>query len=401
MYLESDVPLLKQFSPSQKKPGNKFFATVILIGVAVLAWLWLKETPSHPESKTKTKSESAVSPMLKTNSSAPLSVLVMHKSNSPANANNAPLSQTKSSTTPPQILTQTNGGTTEVFAARPVKNVLEAQIALARRGISAGSIDGVIGSQTRAALRAFQQSENLPVTGELDALTKANLVLVAPPYTELIVTTNDLARLQPLGTNWWSKAQQARLDYETVLELVSEKVCCHPNFLKQLNPSINWTNGSALTTLRVPNIEKLKPRTSAAFIRIRLAEKFLEAFDESTNLLAHFPCSIAQRVEKRPVGELRVDTIAENPDYTFNPENFPESAEARQLKTKLILSPGPNNPVGTVWIGLDKPGYGIHGTPKPEEVGRTESHGCFRLANWNAEYLVQLVSVGTKVVIQP
>ncbi len=101
------------------------------------------------------------------------------------------------------------------------------------------------------------------------------------------------------------------------------------------------------------------------------------------------------------MGELHVATVALNPNYTFDPENFPESTEARQLNRKLILPPGPNNPVGTVWIGLDKPGYGIHGTPRPEQVGRAESHGCFRLANWNAEYFSQLVWVGMPVFVEP
>src|SRR5438094_10150677 len=91
----------------------------------------------------------------------------------------------------------------------------------------------------------------------------------------------------------------------------------------------------------------------------------LEEFDEQDHLLGRFPCSIAQRVEKRPVGELHVEVIAPNPNYTFDPDVFPESAEARELDRKLILQPGPNNPVGVVWIGLDKPGYGIHGTPRP------------------------------------
>ena len=139
----------------------------------------------------------------------------------------------------------------------------------------------------------------------------------------------------------------------------------------------------------------------AAFILISLAQRHLEAFDANTNLLAHFPCSIAAKFEKRPVGELHVTAIAPNPDYTFNPEVFPESEEARQLKTKLIIPPGPNNPVGTAWISLDRPGYGMHGTPNPEQVGRTESHGCFRLANWNAEYLIKLVWVGMPVTVAP
>jgi lipoprotein-anchoring transpeptidase ErfK/SrfK len=116
-------------------------------------------------------------------------------------------------------------------------------------------------------------------------------------------------------------------------------------------------------------------------------------------LLIHFPCSIARHVEKRPVGVLHVVVVAPNPNYTFDPDVFPESAEAKQLKRKLVLPPGPNNPVGVAWIGLDRPGYGMHGTPRPEEVGRTESHGCFRLANWNAAYLVRIVRVGTPVYV--
>jgi lipoprotein-anchoring transpeptidase ErfK/SrfK len=101
------------------------------------------------------------------------------------------------------------------------------------------------------------------------------------------------------------------------------------------------------------------------------------------------------------VGTLRVVVIIRDPSYTFNPEVFPESSEGRRLRRKLLVPPGPNNPVGTAWIGLSRPGYGIHGTPRPEEVGRTESHGCFRLANWNAEHLTRLVSVGTPVVVEP
>jgi lipoprotein-anchoring transpeptidase ErfK/SrfK len=98
---------------------------------------------------------------------------------------------------------------------------------------------------------------------------------------------------------------------------------------------------------------------------------------------------------------LHIAAIAPNPNYTFDPALFPESPEAKELKTKLVLPSGPNNPVGLAWIGLDKPGYGIHGTPNPEQVGRTESHGCFRLANWNAEYLLRLVEIGVPVRVQP
>jgi lipoprotein-anchoring transpeptidase ErfK/SrfK len=296
------------------------------------------------------------------------------------------------------------GQSTNALASSPLTKsaaVLDAQVALDRLGISPGSIDGVFGSQSRAALRAFQLRENIPQTGELDAETRARLFLNSPVLTRWLVSEEDLARLLPISSTWLGKSEQARLDYETILELVAEKTHAHPNLLKRLNPGIVWENVTPGTELIVISTERERPSARAAFLRISLSEKTLKAFDTAGQLIAHFPCSIASRVEKRPVGELYVEVTAPNPNYTFNPEVFPESAEARELGRKLILPPGPNNPVGVAWIGLDKPGYGIHGTPRPEDVGRTESHGCFRLANWNAEYLLQLVTVGTPVRVEP
>jgi lipoprotein-anchoring transpeptidase ErfK/SrfK len=282
---------------------------------------------------------------------------------------------------------------------RPPRDTLEMQVALTRHAISSGSIDGVNGSQTRAALAAFQRRCGLPPSGELDAPTRLTLTLDSAPLTNYTVTSNDLARLQPLSKTWLGKSQQTALDYESILELVAEKGHASPNLTRRLNPSVNWTNIVAGTEVQIPAVE-YPPRAKATFATISLAGKRLQIFDASTNLLAHFPCSIAARVEKRPAGELHVTAIAPNPNYTFDPEVFPESEEARQIKTKLILPPGPNNPVGTAWISLDKAGYGMHGTPSPEQVGRTESHGCFRLANWNAEYLVKLVWVGMPVYVE-
>ena len=284
---------------------------------------------------------------------------------------------------------------------RPVHDVLEAQIALARRAISPGSLDAALGSQTRKAIAVFQELQSLPQTGLLDTNTRARLTLAAPLLTTYPVTTNDLARLQPLGKTWLAKSQQSALDYETELELVAEKSHSHPELIRRLNPGLGWTNLAPGTVLRIPEVTYPDPPDQAAFVVIHLAEKFLEAFDVQTNLLAHFPCSIAARFDKRPVGELRVIVIALDPNYTLDPELFPESPEAKTLDHKLILPPGPNNPVGVAWVGLDRTGYGIHGTPNPEQVGRTESHGCFRLANWDAEYLSRLAWVGMPVRVEP
>ncbi len=279
--------------------------------------------------------------------------------------------------------------------------VFDAQVALDRLGISAGSIDGVLGAQTRSALRAFQLREGLSRTGDLDADTRARLMATESPLTTYTIAGSEAARLIPVSSTWLGKSEQPRLDYETLMEMIAERSHAHPNLIRRLNPSVNWDLLSAGTEVTVPATERQPPGAKAAFVQIRLAERTLEAFDANNRLLAHFPCSIAARVDKRPVGELRVEVIAPNPNYTFNPDVFPESAEARELGRKLVIPPGPNNPVGTVWIGLDKPGYGIHGTPKPEDVGRTESHGCFRLANWNAEFLLQMVTVGTPVRVEP
>ena len=289
----------------------------------------------------------------------------------------------------------------EVFKPRPPRTIFEVQLALARRAISPGSLDGVMGPQTRAAIRTLQLVERLEPTGIADAATKARLVLTAAPLTTYQITSNDLARLTPIGATWLAKSQQTKLDYSTILELVAERGWAHPSFIRNLNPKIDWSQVAAGTIVTLPNVQFPTPTAFAVSVRIGLADRMLDAFDANTNLLAHFPCSIARLVEKRPVGQLTVDVIATDPSYRFDPDIFPDSAEGRELGRPLIIPPGPNNPVGNAWIGLDKPGYGIHGTPEPENIGRTESRGCFRLANWNALYLARLVQNRTTVIVEP
>jgi lipoprotein-anchoring transpeptidase ErfK/SrfK len=350
--------------------GNSFLWLLVVLAAAGLAWLWWAAGKKKPG---------------KIPAPPPAPTRVINFSNAP-------------------VRVKTNSPLLSAAAGfpRPVQTILEAQLALDRQGISSGSLDGKIGSQTRAAIRAFQHQSDLPETGELDDATKTNLSLNTPPLTTYTVASNDLARLQPVSKTWLGKSQQTALEYETLLELVAEKSHSHPDLIRRLNPGINWADVRAGTPLQAPDVTRDDPPAKAAFARISLSEKILEAFDSDSNLLVHFPCSIARRVEKRPVGELHVAVMAPNPNYTFDPELFPESPEAQTQPTvKLIIPPGPNNPVGTVWIGLDKSGYGIHGTPRPEEVGRTESHGCFRLANWNAELLLKIAWVGMPVYVEP
>lgn len=287
------------------------------------------------------------------------------------------------------------------FEPRPVQDLLEAQIALSRMNLSCGSIDGVYGQQTQAALRAFQQQQSLRVHGDFDSATADALILDRPPMITVTVSDQDLAALQPVPETWVGKSEVERLGYATILEQYSERGHAHPNLLRKLNPEVDWDLIEAGTRITIPDTERAVVTERAAMVLIHLAGKILQAYDANGRLIMHFPCSIAARVEKRPVGQIAVAVLVTDPNYTFDPAVFPESAEARSLDQKLVIPPGPNNPVGAAWIGLDLPGYGIHGTPKPEWVGRTESHGCFRLANWNATTLSQACWIDMPVHVEP
>ncbi len=285
--------------------------------------------------------------------------------------------------------------------SRPTSSPLEAQVELHRRGFSCGSIDGVLGPQTTIALRAFQRRTGLPETGALDVETSAQLQLTAPALTTHTISEEELAALAPAPVTWLEKSQRTGLMYSSALESVAERYRASPRLVQRLNPSIRWEAIAPGTALTVPAANRVTFDANATQVVIRLQARTLEALDQAGLVVAQFPVSIARKVEKRPSGELRTTVVILDPNYTFDPELYPESAEGKQLGRKLVVPPGPNNPVGRAWIGLNLPGYGIHGTPDPEKVGRTESHGCFRLANWDAVALVSLVSVGIPVRVEP
>jgi lipoprotein-anchoring transpeptidase ErfK/SrfK/LysM repeat protein len=272
--------------------------------------------------------------------------------------------------------------------------IMKLQILLDRARISPGVIDGYDGENVRKAVRLFQAKHGLGAAGGLDRPTWQALggeasdpVIV--PYT---ITPEDVAG--PFATaipqDFGLMAQMERLAYTSAREKLAERFHLDEKALSALNPGVELTAG---TQIMVPALGK---RASAKVARI-VADKGLgqlRAYDAQDNLVAAYPATIGSASTPSPSGTHTVAAIATDPVYYYDPQrNFQQGENTR----KLELPPGPNNPVGNVWIGLSKPSYGIHGTPEPSKIGKTASRGCVRLTNWDAQELARLVSKGTTV----
>ena len=269
------------------------------------------------------------------------------------------------------------------------------QVALERVRFSPGIIDGSIGKKTETATREFQRVRGLPTTGKLDAATRGALgVDVESAVTDYTVTPADLAQVGPVPTDWLEKSKLAKLKYESLDAALAEKFHCSRGLLARLNPTRNIAQLRTGDTIQVPNIGASGASTPGEQVEINLPEKIVRVLDREKRLVALFHCSIAKDKENLPSGQSKVVVVSKNPDYTFDPRMWPE---VKNVDRKLTIPPGPRNPVGLCWIGLAVPGVGIHGSPAPEMIGKTGSHGCFRLTNWDALRLSGMVRIGTPV----
>lgn len=285
--------------------------------------------------------------------------------------------------------------------ARSINNTTELQIALAREGFSPGSIDGTNGSQTKRALLAYQTAHKLPLTGIFDVTTADDLKIQEPVFITRELTRADFSDVGNKPPNWQALGALDKLRFYSLREMIAEQSQSDPDLIDSLNPDTNWHDLSIGDTIFIPYVPPFRVNETAAYLQIKLSERALQAFSADHRLLFHCPVSIARRIEKRPSGELRVNVRVNEPNYTFNPAILTSTAAREGITQKFIIQPGPNNPVGTVWVGLNLPSYGIHGTPEPEKVGRTESSGCFRLANWNAQTVLHAVHVNMPVFVEP
>lgn len=191
-----------------------------------------------------------------------------------------------------------------------------------------------------------------------------------------------------------AKSKLDALGYESAEEALGEKFHATPQLLRELNP------GKALdkagTKLVVPNVNTGK-LPGAAKIVVDESDKILMLMDEDERVYAQFPTTTGSENDPLPIGDWKVNGVAADPVFHYNPDLFWDSDPSDE---KAKIPPGPNNPVGVVWIDLSKEHYGIHGTPEPSLIGKTASHGCIRLTNWSADLVAAAVSPGVPVILR-
>jgi hypothetical protein len=290
-------------------------------------------------------------------------------------------------------------------------------VLLGASGFSTGVIDGKGGMSFKAAVRGFQQSRGLPTTGKLDVATRRALLQQNRPSTINV----KLGRIDVGGNYVYpfpkKPEAQARLKwagYRNMLEEVAERYHTTPDTIVALNGPTALIGVDQ--TLRLPNVlpsstdyqgSPLKPEHRAWFVKLNVdanepqgdhividkSEGQLKVLDESDLLVAQFPVTTGSQHDPLPLGNWKVPTFAFLPPFHYQPDLFWDVDDSKDEK---MLPPGPNGLVGVAWLDLSKEHYGIHGTSEPQNIGRTESHGCIRMTNWDVLRLSRMLKPGFK-----
>lgn len=301
------------------------------------------------------------------------------------------------------------------------RDYLHVQVILDHLGFSPGLLDGKPGQSLTAALKGFQEAKGLPITGEPDQATLRALYPSRAwrPTRSIKLTPEMLAGPyfpnMPKGED--EKAKLPALGYQNPMEKLGEMFHTSPDTIRALNsPTTQLAPGTVVVfpnalpdsrnydkalkpewraTLNMLNVDANQPK--AAKIVVDKSDKVLRVLDAAGKLVAQFQVTTGSEHDPLPLGNWKITVVDTNPKFHYNPALF---WDAKSTDEKAMLPPGPNGPVGVVWLDLTKEHYGIHGTPEPQTIGHTESHGCVRLTNWNAARLAQMVKAGTPVVFQ-
>lgn len=278
-------------------------------------------------------------------------------------------------------------------------SVLRAQVRLDRAGFSPGAIDGRWGKNSQVAVYWFQRQNGLAPTGEVDEATYRALDGVAggPTLERYRVTEEDAkGPFTPIPKDVYEKAKLDCLCHEDVLEALAERFHTTRDFLKQVNPALS-TAPAAGQELFVPAVRRPTGEGAPRDVRrivVSVGGNYLHGLDDAGRILLHAPTTVGSQYDPSPDETLKVTNVAWNPDFRYQPKLFHEVPDT---DPEAHLKPGPNSPVGVVWMALSKPHFGIHGTEDPDSIGYASSHGCVRLANWDANDLGRRVEPGIAV----
>jgi lipoprotein-anchoring transpeptidase ErfK/SrfK len=277
---------------------------------------------------------------------------------------------------------------------KPRAEIAALQVFLDREGISPGVIDGHLGGNVNKAIAAWQEmtGETLDPNNSEDIMRRLSYS-GGLPIVDYTITAADAAGpyVASIPEDYAHKSQMPAMSFTSTSEKLAEQFHMDESYLKALNPGVDFTIPG--TIIKVINPGQPKAGSVTRIVADK-SKKQVFAYGADGNLIAAYPATIGSTDTPSPTGTHTVQRIALDPGYTYNPKiNFKQGDNDKILQ----IPPGPNGPVGTVWIALSKPTYGIHGTPEPSKIGKTNSHGCVRLTNWDATELAKMVKPGTTV----
>jgi lipoprotein-anchoring transpeptidase ErfK/SrfK len=289
-------------------------------------------------------------------------------------------------------------GLTGLSAEMPVRpSYLRLQVLLDRAHFSPGEIDGIEGENTRKALHVFRAVHGLREVADFGPQTLRALEgkKFVPTLISYIIANDDIrGPFVMIPNQMMEQATLPALGYQSALEALGEKFHVNPLLLSRLNHRKDLS--TAGIEIQVPNVRE-EPPPKATKIVVSKSKHWLEVLNAAGHVIAEYPTTSGSQHDPLPLGNWRVTRITPNPVFYYNPDLFWNAPES---DAKAKIQPGPNNPVGVVWIGLSKEHYGIHGTPEPSLVGHAESHGCVRLTNWDAAELAKIVADGTPIIFR-